>query len=296
MIMWIDFATFVIAIATILLVTIPTPEASDEGKESREGSFWGELVFGWKYIVQRPSLIGLQLIILGYILMNSLGGAGNLVTPMILARTGGNTTVLGIAQMGFGIGGVLAGSMLGVWGGVKNRPGGLFLGILGQCLGYALIGMGRSLPVWILGAFASTFTVAIALAANQSYWQSKVPPDIQGKVFSTRRMIAQMAGPLAVLVSGPLADRVFEPAMAVGGPLAGSLGWLVGTGPGAGMGLQLFVTGVLGGLAGLAGYLFKATRDAEKLLPDHNQDAADSADLESTPDAIIGEAAPAAGK
>jgi MFS transporter, DHA3 family, macrolide efflux protein len=106
-----------------------------------------------------------------------------------------------------------------------------------------------------------------------------------------------MAGPLAVLVSGPLADRVFEPAMAEGGSLAGSLGWLVGTGPGAGMGLQLFVTGVLGGLAGLAGYLFTATREAEKLLPDHNQDAAEAeSPAESMPDVAVNDTATIAAK
>ena len=87
-------------------------------------------------------------------------------------------------------------------------------------------------------------------------------------------MIAQIAGPFAVLAAGPLADRVFEPMMA--GPHAGLLTWLAGSGPGSGMGLQMFIFGVLGGLAGLCGYLFKATRNAEKLLPDHNQDAAAS--------------------
>jgi MFS family permease len=119
------------------------------------------------------------------------------------------------------------------------------------------------------GAFCASFSVGIALASNQAYWQSKVPPDIQGKVFAMRRMIAQIAGPIGVLIAGPLADRVFEPATARSG---GWSNWLVGSGPGAGMGLQMVIFGTAGALAGLCGYLFKATREAETLLPDHTQD------------------------
>lgn len=268
-IMLIDFATFVLAIGAVLIVTIPEAQVSTEGKAARSGKFRDELTFGFRYIFSRPTLLGLQLIILSYNMLNNLGG-GRLTDPMVLARTGGDTVALGVVQMAFGLGGVVSGAALGAWGAFKNRPSGLFLGIFGQCTGYALIGIGRGPVVWALGAFLSMFSVSVALASSQAFWQSKVPPDIQGKVFATRKMIAQMAGPLSVLAAGPLADRVFEPAMA-SGAFANSLAWLVGTGPGAGMGLQLAIFGMGGALAGLCGFLFKATRDAERLLPDHTQ-------------------------
>jgi MFS transporter, DHA3 family, macrolide efflux protein len=267
-IMVIDLATFVFAIGAILLVTIPAAQVSVEGKASREGSFRNELTFGWRYIVSRPTLLGLQLIILAYATLSSLGGS-ELATPMILARTDGDTAALGITQMAFGLGGVTVGALLGAKGTPRNRPSGLFLGIFGQCLGLAVMGMGRSTAVWMAGAFCASFSVGIALASNQAYWQSKVPPDIQGKVFAMRRMIAQIAGPISVLIAGPLADRVFEPAAARTGSWSN---WLVGSGPGAGMGLQMVIFGTAGALAGLCGYLFKATREAETLLPDHTQD------------------------
>jgi hypothetical protein len=88
-------------------------------------------------------------------------------------------------------------------------------------------------------------------------------------------MIAQIAGPIAVLIAGPLADRVFEPATADGG---GPFTWLVGSGPGSGMGLQMVIFGTAGALAGLCGYLFNATRNAEALLPDHSQPVPDEDD------------------
>lgn len=49
--------------------------------------------------------------------------------------------------------------------------------------------------------------------SNLAIWQSKVPPDVQGRVFAVRRLIAQVTSPLGVLIAGPLADFVFEPAM-----------------------------------------------------------------------------------
>lgn len=68
----------------------------------------------------------------------------------------------------------------------------------------------------------------------------------------------------------PLADYVFEPMMRPEGGLSGVFGGLVGTGPGAGMALMFVVTGILGTLVGLGGYAFRAVRDAEDILPDHD--------------------------
>jgi DHA3 family macrolide efflux protein-like MFS transporter len=73
-----------------------------------------------------------------------------------------------------------------------------------------------------------------------------------------------------MLVAGPLADRVFEPAMQPGGSLAASLGPLFGTGPGAGMAVLIALTSFLTILSGLSGYLFPEVRDVEKRIPDHD--------------------------
>ncbi|MCA9977862.1 MAG: hypothetical protein KC413_19010, partial [Anaerolineales bacterium] len=100
-------------------------------------------------------------------------------------------------------------------------------------------------------------------------WQAKVAPDVQGRVFAVRRLIAQVTAPIATAVAGPLADRLFEPALREGGAWVGTFGWLVGTGPGAGMGLMFVITGLAGVLIGLSGYLFPVIRHAETLLPDH---------------------------
>jgi hypothetical protein len=61
--------------------------------------------------------------------------------------------------------------------------------------------------------------------------------------------------------------------MMPGGSLAPTFGWLVGTGPGAGMALVFVFMGLLGTLPGLVGYAFDAVRNIEDIIPDHDADA-----------------------
>jgi hypothetical protein len=106
--------------------------------------------------------------------------------------------------------------------------------------------------------------------SSQAIWQAKVPPDIQGKVFATRRLIAQISVPVAMILGGRLADAVFEPAMASGGAFARLFEPLVGSGLGSGMALLFVFSGILGAVVGLTGYLFPVIRQVETRLPDYD--------------------------
>jgi hypothetical protein len=117
--------------------------------------------------------------------------------------------------------------------------------------------------------------------ASQAIWQAKVAPDVQGRVFAARRMIAWIMQPVTPLLAGALADYGTEPAMQSTTALARTFGDLVGTGPGSGMALQF----VLAGLAYLATVVVVAlfvpvVRDLEDRLPDHDQlDSLESAEV-----------------
>lgn len=69
--------------------------------------------------------------------------------------------------------------------------------------------------------------------------------------------------------------------MREGGALVPVFSWLVGSGPGAGMGLLFVFTGLLAMLVGGGGYLFPAVREAETILPDHVAAQAPQPDVES---------------
>jgi DHA3 family macrolide efflux protein-like MFS transporter len=267
-ILLIDVVTFSFAIGALLFVQIPQPETTEAGREGR-GSIWKESAFGFRYILARPSLLGLQLVFFCGNLFSALGFT--LFAPMILARTQSNELIFGSINSIAGVGGVVGGLAMSAWGGPKRRVHGVLAGwILTSLLGEVLLGLGRGLPVWAVSAFAFSFFIPVINGSNQAIWQSKVPPDIQGRVFSIRMLIAWLISPLARLVAGPLADQVFEPAMEAGGSLAGTFDWLVGTGPGAGMALILVFAGIGAMLSGVGGYLFRLVRDVEQILPDHD--------------------------
>jgi hypothetical protein len=109
-------------------------------------------------------------------------------------------------------------------------------------------------------------------AANQVLWQTKVEPDLQGRVFALRRMLVLSSTPAAYLLAGPLADKVFEPLMAPGGALANSVGQVLGVGRGRGIGLMFVLMGLGTAAVSLMGYLNPRIRHLETELPDVIED------------------------
>jgi DHA3 family macrolide efflux protein-like MFS transporter len=267
-IMLIDVTTFLIAIGALLVVSIPQPPVTAAGREARQ-SVVGEAVYGFRYIFQRPSLLGLQLVFFAGNLLSGLGYTA--LTPFVLAHTGNNSAALGTVMSVGAVGGLCGGLAMSAWGGFRRRVHGVLLGwTLASVLGMVLMGLGRSLPVWAAAAFLGYFFVPIIDGSNQAIWQAKVAPDVQGRVFSARRLIAWLASPITPLIAGPLADFVLEPAMQTGGSLSGTLGGAFGVGPGSGMAVLMTAAGVLAAGVGVAGYLIPAIRDAEDRLPDHD--------------------------
>jgi MFS family permease len=264
----IDIASFVIAILALLIVHVPQPKVTQVGEASK-GSLWQESIFGFHYILKRPSLLGLQVIFLIGNFLSTI--IFTLAAPMILSRTGNNELALGTVNSIGAIGGVLGGAIMSLWGGTKRKVHGVLSGWTLGGLFNTLFGLGGSIPVWAATEFASGAVSPWINSSNQSIWQAKVAPDVQGRVFSIRRLIAWFSMPAATLVAGPLADYVMEPAMQPGGALAPVFGPLVGVGDGSGIALIIIFAGLLTILVGLGGYAIRVIREAEAILPDHDE-------------------------
>lgn len=261
--MLIDAATFVFAIITLLLVYIPRPVASAEGQAS-QGALIREATYGWTYIRARPGL--LALLIFFAITNFTLGIVQTLITPLVLgfADAAALGRVLSVSGLGMLVGGVA----MSVWGGPRHRVAGILGFTLLQGLILLLGGLRPSVALIGVAAFVFLGCSMLVNGCSQVIWQSKVAPDVQGRVFAIRTMIAWSSLPLAYAVAGPLADYVFNPLLVPGGPLAASLGQIIGVGPGRGVGLLFIVLGLLIVAAVIGAYLYPRLRMVEAEIPD----------------------------
>jgi MFS family permease len=271
-----DAVTFLFAVVTLLLVRIPLPQPTQEGARGK-GSLLGESYAGWRYLWDRTGLIALLTL---FTFVNFLVALLNvLYIPLILNFA--SPTMLGIA-LTVGGAGMMVGSIAVMSLGTPQHKIRALMALI--FLGGVVIGMSGVYPSVILIAangFAMMFILPVLQATSQVLWQTKVAPDMQGRVFALRRMLQQASLPAAFLAAGPLADGVFEPLLAEGGLLANSVGHWIGVGPGRGIGLMFIVMGAGGCLAAIAGYLHPRIRHLETELPDMVQDTSGDSEPEN---------------
>ena len=256
----IDLVTFLMAISTVLFVKIPQPAISSDRKSSRS-HLLQELSFGFRYIAERPSLFALLVSVSLFWFAHDIGAA--LYSPMILARTDNDPKILGNILSAAGVGGVLGASLISIWGGPKQRIHGFLLGTAGTGLSKIVFGLAQVISIWIPAQFCSSLHFPIVGTSNEAIWMAKVEPEVQGRVFATRAVCVQIASAIGLLIAGPLADRVFEPAMQPGGFLASIFGGIVGTGTGAGMALLYAISSFGLFLIAAGGFMCRPLRDIE---------------------------------
>ena len=232
-ILTIDIATFAIALCTIYFVQIPQHVPNREFESQKP---WQNLSFGWRYILKNPSLRSLLIFLL---IFNFIDYAiSGIHASLILSRSHNNTAVFASVQSAIGLGGVIGAVSLSMWGGFKRRIHGMLLGTVLSYGCMVVFGLGNLPANWILaGFFTAVFWSSIS-SSEQAIWLSKVPPEVQGRVFANRYLLTQLAAPIGLAIAGPLADKVFQPAMLPGGILANTFGDLFGNNYSSGIALQ----------------------------------------------------------
>ena len=177
---------------------------------------------------------------------------------MVLARNGNNAAAMGTLFSFFGMGGLIGGLTLGIWGGPKRRIHGIFIFSAIWKVGLMVLAITRNFAIHIGTALASGFCSPFPGSCSQAIWRVQVAPEVQGRVFASRFLVTQLATPIGAAIAGPLADQVFEPALQPEGFLADTLlGQIFGVGAGAGMALQMTLFASFGLVVALGGYGIK---------------------------------------
>ena len=288
-VLFIDFVTFLFAVTTLFVVTIPNPRRTDDDNAAPRKSLLREAARGWSYLRERRGL--LSMVVLFSVTNFFMGVVLALATPLILSRF--RPAALGSAMTVAGLGLLAGGLLTARLGGPGRRALRVlaFMALAGVSITAA--GLRASLPLIAGAAFVFFFSMQVVGACFSIIVQTKVEPGIQGRVFSLSGLIANSTLPLAYFTAGPLADKIFEPMMAVGGRLAGSVGAVIGTGPGRGIGLLFILMGVLTVIAVGFGYLYPRLRLLDLELADAIPDLPATADAGRETPSINVDAPPA---
>lgn len=256
----IDCATFVINVVILLLIRIPRPQESEAGTTGK-GTLRGEVAQGWRYLASRRGLVALMVF---YAALNlGVGFVDVLFTPLVIGMA--SAAALGMVLSIGGVGMVLGGSAMAAWGGPHRRihgiagfavPLGLFL-----CLG----ALRPSVPLVAVAAFGFMFCSMIIDGTSRSVLQVEVEQDMQGRTFAAFNMATNTTLFAGYLLAGPVSEGLAEPLLRNNdATLAGSVGQVLGVGPGRGTAFLLLLIGLAVLVLAALAYLSPGLRTLEK--------------------------------
>src|SRR5689334_22621817 len=141
----IDFVTILFAASALLLIKIPRPEESAEGRRAK-GSIWKEAGFGWVFIKERPGLLNLLLLFALVNLVMSMCGVA--VLPMVLGFA--NKAAVGTIMSLVGVGTLIGGAIMTSTGGFKKRIHGVLIAWAALSIWFVIVGIKPNL--YLVGA------------------------------------------------------------------------------------------------------------------------------------------------
>lgn len=255
-----DLVSFAIAFFTLLFF-VKIPEIEHKKGEIKE-SFVENCMTGIRFLREHAALLHM---VLFFTVINFFAKIGNdgMLSPFVLGRTGNNQTALGMVQTAVALG-VLAGSIIiTLTKPAKNKTRVIFVGCAVTCFGNVVQSLTFTPIAWSIAAFVSYLSAVIMNANLDTVMRTRIPIEMQGRVFSAKDTLQNCTIPLGLFLGGVLADSVFEPFMETPSSLQGMLNTFFGSGKGAGIAVMFFCVGILGSVISI-------TRLRKKIYKDLN--------------------------
>lgn len=245
----IDILTLVVTIAAIFTVRKSLAVKSQVKKGL---NFFKDLKEGWLIILESKGV--LLLIVLVSLLMFYMGFIQVLSKPMILSFTSEKTT--GILQTVCACGMLVSSIMIGSGTFKSKYVNVMVASFIASGITMAGFGATTSIPVIVIFGFLFFASLPYATTSIDVLIRKSIDNDKQGRVWGLISLISQLGYVVAYVLAGVLADYVFNPALEEGGALANTVGKIIGTGEGRGMGFLLILAGL--GLVMTALFVFRA--------------------------------------
>jgi DHA3 family macrolide efflux protein-like MFS transporter len=187
---------------------VPQPKNNREHEPISPRLVLKDVVEGIKYTYAWK---GMFLLMLGASLINMLATPAFTLLPLYVTQHFmKGATELAWLESAMGIGVIVGGLVLGVWGGFKRKVLTIMVGILGMGIGITALGLlGQEMYPFaiaimgVLGVMNATANGPIG-----AIFQTKIPAEMQGRIFMVLNSLSSAASPLGLLLAGPLADKI----------------------------------------------------------------------------------------
>jgi MFS transporter, DHA3 family, macrolide efflux protein len=230
----INILTFIVSVLVLTSFSLPS-----RAKPLAQSSVLAEIKSAWHLIKAHNLLSFTRYTFFTYF---SGGFVIALSTPLVLSIASPQT--VGFVMTGIGSG-MLIGNLFAM-NITKNH--GTMTRLLGYdtlmaCAMLAMLFFHGSLGITVCG-FIFSFGLAGLLCEEQAIWQIRIDENMQGKVFSLRKVMTWAALPLSYGCAGGLADYVFEPYILTPAYLD-NFAFIAGEGVGRGMAILIAFAGVI---------------------------------------------------
>ena len=242
LILLIDLASFVFAFCVLLFfITIP-----EQVQDKIYSSPFAGIAEGFDFLKKEK---GILYIMLTMALINFCSRLTyeNILSPMILARSSGDSIALGIVNACMGIGGIAGGIIVSVKKESYHKAVAIYISAaLSFLFGDLIMAVGKNVFWWSVAAVAASLPIPFIMANQNTILYHKIPVAMQGRVFAVRNAIQYSTIPVGIILGGYLADYVFEPFISSGNKLVRMLEIVVGDSAGNGMAAMFLCTGIFG--------------------------------------------------
>ena len=203
---WVDVATAVIGIGLMLLLRMEKREKGKSEETKARKQILPDMMAGVRYIRQTHWLRQMVWFYLLYMLMF---GPVVFLTPLMVVRSfGAEPWRLEMHEIVFSAGSIAGGILLSLWGGFRNKT--ITLIVSAGAFGLATFVMGFSTDFLFYLTVMGLMGIAMPFVntSSMTVMQTRIDPDVLGRVLGLVSVIASTAMPLSMIVFGPLADVV----------------------------------------------------------------------------------------
>lgn len=203
-ILWIDAATFLVAVVPLLVIRIPAVVEKMDALENRS-SFKMEFKEGLAFIKNGRGFLTFILLATA---LNCLLTPTNLLPYFVLNDHLGEVSDLAFVSASFQ-GGMLAGGIvMSVIKGFKRKMVAIMISIYMIFAGYALVALTPTGQFWFMaiGGVIMAFCIPVANVSIQTITQTVVPKKMFGRVTAVTGALASAASPIGMILSGVVAE------------------------------------------------------------------------------------------